>query len=256
MVVVVRYPLDSEIFFRNHPLCTIFFGYAQALALIFLTFLFGSAWNGTLFYTLAFVSGFLTVIMGSRALSLLLCRWMEIKLNTVVIECEDEKEKLEIRKVLLSMPGVLIESTTRNYKYVGGYRFDTDTDNGHTHDHVHTFPELVTGPNSQPRPQAHQWRAIGIGFGIIGGVVVWLLATTIFYIASIPANEPFYPGVQHVQADSRIISTYFFPSISVSVALGFLLGFTFGVKVRCEFGSLVIGEDIPALDLALDSEYV
>lgn len=249
MVVVVRYPLDSEIFFRNHPLCTIFFGYAQALTLIFLTFLFGSAWNGTLFYTLAFVSGFLTVITGSRALSLLLCRWMEINLNTVVIECEDEKEKLKIRKILLSMPGVLIESTTRNYKYAGGYRFDTDTENNDKHIH-NTFPERIADPNPQSRPRAHQWRAIGIGFGIIGGAVVWLLATMIFYIASIPANQPFYPGIEHVQVDS---STYFFPSISVSVALGFLLGFTFGVKIRCEFGSLVIGEDIPTLDLASNS---
>jgi hypothetical protein len=254
MVVVVRYPIDSEVFFRNHPLSTIFFGYTQAVTLIFLTFLFGSSWNGPLFYTIAFVFGFLSVITGSRALSLLLCRWMEINLDMVVIECEDEKEKLEIRKILLSMPGVLIESTTGSYKYAGGYRFDTDTDKGRMHAHI--LPELAADPNSQPRPRAHQWRAIGIGFGILGGTIVWVLATTIFYIASVPANEPFFPGVAHVQSDSRNMSTYFLPSISVAVTLGFALGFTFGVKVRSEFGLLVIGEDIPALDLASNSASV
>lgn len=134
MMVILRRSEKLYLASRWQPLLSILRGYLQALVLIFLTFLFGSSYQGDLFFTTLFVIAFATLIVISRTYSIYFCMQMEKALNITVIEYETSAELAAIKVILAGMPDVLVENITKRYKYSAGYRLDEDTNCSQDHD--------------------------------------------------------------------------------------------------------------------------
>lgn len=94
------------------------------MMLVFLTFLFGSTYNGDLLFTVLFVVVFVTIIVVARTYSIYFCYWMEEALGVTAIEYDNSTELKAIREILVVMPGVLVENMTNDYKYFEGYRLN------------------------------------------------------------------------------------------------------------------------------------
>lgn len=180
--------------------------------------------GGTLIYTVAFVIAFLTVIVLSRMLSLWMGSWMEKKLDMIIIEYEEEKERKAIMRALYTMPGVLVESKSDGYTYSEGYRFDKPCKR-------HEVPALPeAGP--PPKPPNTWWRAVGGVCGFITGLLVGFAAGFLTYIASIPPWDDFF--VDPLRATRRA----YIPTFSTAVFLGAAMGWNFFLKTRSEFRRL------------------
>lgn len=214
MVVIVRLtPQDP--FPVRHPACSVFLGLLRAMMFIFLSFLFGSIWGGTLFYTLGFVAALMGTIFVSRFCSIFLCRWLERHLDMTVIQCENIIELAAIKKTLAAMPGVLVENKTDSYKYSAGYRLDTKCQN-------HSQPATA---NSKETPNLGVLGLI-IGFitGIIEGAMIGLMAYTVLRLTDHRAGQVF--------------SGDYLPPLVIGLSLGICFSVLLFVKIVAEFRSL------------------
>lgn len=216
MVVVLR--LSKDTFKARRPKTSIFLGYLQAVLLVLLTFLFGSIWAGTLFFTLVFVASFTTTIAFSRLLSVWLCSWMEGVLSMTIIKCKDDNELEEIATVLAAMPGVLIENKTNGYKYSAGYMLGAKCQSYN----LSAVGEVI---------QEAKARAFGFAIGAVAGGIIGVLVAIPVYIASIPAVQPFLPPISISSKES------FLPLIIAGISC-FLLGIIFFLRTRRELTAL------------------
>lgn len=124
MVVIIERSEAESPTTPMKPLLRIIQSYLQALILIGLTFLFGSAYGLDLLYSLLFVLSFFTLVVVSRTYSIYLCQWLEIALDATVINYDTPAEFQAIRTIITGMPNVLVKSINAGYTYSGGYRLD------------------------------------------------------------------------------------------------------------------------------------
>lgn len=125
MTIVIR--LSPEATPEKHPMAIMFGGVFKGLILFLLTIFFGSVFGGTLFSTTLLVMLFFVAIALSRILSVWIFCWLEKAMELRIIECESSAEMRGMARLLVAMPGVLVESVTHGYRYSGGYRVDVDT---------------------------------------------------------------------------------------------------------------------------------
>lgn len=217
MVVVLRLISDDP-FRVRHPICFVFLGLIQAMQFVFLTFLFGSIWGGTLFYTLGFVTAFMCTIFVSRAISIWLCVWLERTLGMTIIECGNATEMTTAKRILAAMPDVLVESKTDAYKYSAGYRLDKKCQN-----HSRSTGEEAT---EHPSP-----RALGLIIGLILGVIGGAPIGAVAFIASAPAAQPSIWGVDPLLLGGR-------PALAIGVSLGLCFAILLFAGTMSEFGAL------------------
>ncbi|KAI5780084.1 hypothetical protein EDC01DRAFT_285669 [Geopyxis carbonaria] len=76
----------------------------------------------SLVYAIVYVAFMVTTIAGSRLSSILLCRWLETRLNLLIIEYETDQERIALRTIIAAMPDALVHSQTHHYKYLNGHR--------------------------------------------------------------------------------------------------------------------------------------
>lgn len=217
MIVVLR--LSREPVSVTNPMKFMLLGWFQAITLIMLTFLFGSIWAGTLFFTLGFVVAFMTTVVASRTCSIWLCGWMEKALGMTIIECEGETELRAITRILVAMPGVLVESKTDGYAYSAGYRLDTKCP-------AHSIP-TAGGVDGEMRP-----RTLGFLIGYILGSIVGIVVAIPVYIAAIPAHQSFVPELTVGNLKDRA------QPLVMACVIGFSFGVLFFMKTRSAFGVL------------------
>ncbi|KAF8538332.1 hypothetical protein BDD12DRAFT_981630 [Trichophaea hybrida] len=121
-VVVLRLSAKSR---QLSPVRTILKGYFQAMMLLSLTFLFASIVGSTLLWATLVVATIISSVSASRGLSLWISRLLVEAAQLTIIECTDNREMKGMARLLVSIPGLLIESKTDGYSYSGGYRLDS-----------------------------------------------------------------------------------------------------------------------------------
>lgn len=134
-----------------------------------------------------------------------------------VIQCETVIEMAKIRKILVAMPGALVESKTDSYKYSSGYRLDTICQD-------HSGPAVEKGKESPDLTVLGLF--IGLIMGVTEGTVIGLLA----YIALRLTD-------QHLDT-SPVFSGGYFPPLVIGLSLGVCSSILLFVKVMSEFGAL------------------
>lgn len=214
MVVVLRL-IPKDPFPVRHPFCSVFLGLLRAMMFIFLSFLFGSIWGGTLFYTLGFVAALMGTIFVSRFCSIFLCRWLERSLEMTVIQCETVTEMAKIKKALATMSGVLVESKTDFYKYSAGYRLDRKCQN-----HSQTTIDKETP----------SFGVLGLIIGFIVGVIEGTAIGLIAYIVLRLTDQRFSGG--------PVFSGGYLPPLVIGLSLGICFSILLFVKIGSEFGAL------------------
>lgn len=182
---------------------------------IFLSFLFGSIWGGTLFYTLGFVAALMGTIFVSRFCSISLCRWLEMNLEMAVFQCETAIEMAKIKRDLAKMPDVLMESKTDFYKYSAGYRLDTGCQN-------HSQPATPKETSSL----GVLGLIIGLTTGIIEGGTIGLMAYIVLRLTD------------HRLGAGPIFSGGYLPPLVIGLSVGVCFSVLLFVKIISEFLAL------------------